>query len=657
MKKTIKIIGIIFFILIISLLIFGVKFLSDLKLDASEIIDYNPRLTTQIYDRNGELIANLFHKEHRVYATYDEIPPRLIEALIAIEDTTFFEHKGVNYEAIFRAIIKDIKAMKLVEGASTLTQQLVKNTILTNEKKFKRKINEALLAIKVEKELSKEQILERYLNQVYFGHRYYGIKTAAQGYFHKRLHELNLKEMALLVGLPKAPSAFDPTRHYDLALSRANIVLYRMHTLGWITKEELEKYTAFRPTVYDDSLTKNVAPYVVDAVVRELKDEFEDIKRGGYRVYTTIDLNLQKLARESLKRRYDEIIKQHKNEDVNYSDLNGAMVVLENRSGEVLALVGGVDYKKSAFNRATQSLRQPGSSFKPFVYQIALNYGYSTQSKLTDISRTYNFKESEDDNNETNETKEWQPKNYEKNFEGLITLRDALVRSRNLATINLVTSLGLSQVYKEIKKMGFKNVQRDLSISLGTFGISPLEFSGYYTIFSNYGVKKEPILVKKVVDKLSNETIFTSKEQNITTPQQAYLMISILKDVVKRGTGRRANVKGIEIAGKTGTTNNYVDAWFCAFSPEIETIVWFGKDNNKPMSKNETGGKSAAVVVKYFFEEYIKMHPETKREFDIPKGVTKVKIDGRDEFFTDISKRPKETNLIPASSEDGKLLF
>ena len=657
MKKALKVTFIVLFVLIIATLIWVGKFLSDIKLNADSLIDYNPRLTTQIYDRNGELIANIFHKEHRVYATYDEIPPRLIEALIAIEDTTFFEHSGVNYEAIFRAIIKDIKAMKLVEGASTLTQQLVKNTILSNEKKFKRKINEALLAIKIEEKLTKEQILERYLNQVYFGHRYYGIKTAAQGYFHKNLNELNLKEMALLVGLPKAPSAFDPTRHYDLALSRANIVLYRMHTLGWITKEELDEYTAFRPTVYDDSLTKNVAPYVVDAVIRELKDEFPDIKSGGYKIYTTIDLQTQNLAKKSLKKTYEEIV--IRSEDINYSDLNGAMVVLENRTGEVLSLVGGIDYKKSAFNRAVQSLRQPGSSFKPFIYQIALDYGYSTQSQLTDISRTYNKvdeNESKNSDDEDNISKEWRPKNYEKNFEGLISLREALIHSRNLATINLVTSLGLSLVHNEIKKMGFKNVQRDLSISLGTFGISPLEFAGYYTIFSNYGVKKEPILVTKVVDKLSNETSFISKEHNVTSPQQAYLMISILKDVVKRGTGRRANVAGIDIAGKTGTTNNYVDAWFCAFSPEIETIVWFGRDSNQPMSNKETGGKSAAIAVRYFFEDYLKLHPETKREFDIPKGVTKVKIKGRDEFFTPISKRPKNRHLDPTES-GGELLF
>ena len=651
-KLILKIFGALFLVAIIAGLIAFGYFSNQVKLDADRLIDYNPNTTTRVYDRNGELIANLFSDKHRLYVPFEGIPPRLIEALIAIEDTSFFEHDGVNYEAIFRAAIKDVKSMSLKEGASTLTQQLIKNTILTNEKKFKRKVNEAILALKLESELSKEEILERYLNEIYFGHRYYGVRTAALGYFRKELKELNLKEMAILVGLPKAPSSYDPTRRPDLSFARANTVLFRMKKLGWISDEEYQKYEQFEPTIYDDTLTQNKTPYITDQILRELKDEYPDIRTGGYSIHTTIDFELQELAKRSLQIGYFEILKRAENltgEDViDYSDLNGAIVVLENNSAEVLALVGGVDYKKSAYNRASQSLRQPGSSFKPFIYQVALDAGYSTQSRLTDISRTFSYEDKD-------EEKEWKPKNYSKNFSGMVTLRQALIHSKNLATINLVNELGLSTVHREIKKMGFKNIPADLSIALGTFGISPLKFSGFYTIFSNYGKRLEPILVKRVITKEGDEKTYTAREEIVTTDAQSFLITSILRDVVKKGTGRRAGVKGIELAGKTGTTNDYKDAWFCGYSPEIQTLVWFGKDNNKAMYK-ETGGKAAAPVFANFYKEYLEIHPETKRVFDVPKEVRSVKIKGNREYFTPISKPPK-SNTNESSDSNEELLF
>ncbi len=623
-------------------------FSGKIKLDADKLIHYHPEMTTRIYDRNGELIANIFKDKHRLYAPFDEIPPRMIEALVAIEDTVFFEHSGVNYEAILRALLKDIKSGKLKEGASTLTQQLVKNTLLTSEKKLQRKINEAILALKLEQKLTKEQILERYLNEIYFGHRYYGVKTAALGYFRKPLHDLNLKEIAILVGLPQAPSKYDPTRHYDVSMSRANTVLARMRALGWITEAELQKYQALRPKVYNDSLTQNRLPYVTDVVLKRLQKAYPDIRTGGYKIYTTIDSGLQSLAKEALRYGYEGIKKRGEGKDVDYSDLNGAIVVLDNHSGEVLSLVGGIDYQKSAFNRAVQSKRQPGSSFKPFIYQIALDSGYSPLSKLTDVSRTFKYQDKD-------EEKEWQPKNYEKNFEGLITLHDALVHSRNLATINLVNDLGLNLVHRKITEMGFRDVPNDLSISLGTFGLSPLEMSSFYTIFSNYGTRLEPILIKSVVDYRGNEKLFEAKAHKVTSPAQAFLTTTILEDVIKKGTGRRARVKGLALAGKTGTTNEYKDAWFCGFSPEIEAIVWYGKDNNKPMYK-ETGGKAAAPAFAYFFRKYLELHPETKVAFDMPEGVRAVRGKHGTDYFTKISRPPKEAERTPQAGE-GELLF
>ncbi len=611
---------------------------SNVRFDAYKIIDYKPKLTTQIFDRNGDLIANIFDKEHRLYVKYENIPPRMIEALVAIEDTSFFEHGGINFEAILRALIKDIKAMKLVEGASTLTQQLIKNTILTRKKTLKRKLNEAVLAFKIESELSKEEILERYLNHVYFGHGYYGVKTAAEGYFHKNLDELSLKEIAILVGLPKAPSSYDPTRHLDLSLSRANRVIKRLFTLGWIGKEDYKKALSEHPIIYDETLTKNRAPYIVDEVIKRAGKEFSDLKTGGYKIYLGVDLKLQQLARDSLKLGYDKIVERNK--DGNNSKLNGAMVVLDNHTGDILAMVGGVDYEKSHFNRATQSRRQPGSSFKPFIYLKALDFGYNPQTKIPDISRVYVDKK---------RNKEWKPKNYEENFEGMITLEDALVHSRNLATINLLNALGMDSVYKELTKDGFKKLPYDLSMALGSFGISPLEFSGFYTTFSNYGKKLEPKLIKRVVNKFGEEYLYQSEPKKITEPKQAFLMIDILRQVVKRGTGRRARVAGIETAGKTGTTNNYIDAWFCGFTPDIEVITWFGNDDNKPMKRGETGGRSAGPSFAYFVKNYLKLYPQTTRKFYVPKGVKYKIVGDRKYYFTDISPLPKINNDITNS--------
>ena len=341
-------------------------FYSQIRLESNAIIDYHPELTTKIYDRNGNLLANIFNEQNRLYTRFDELPGRMIEALVAIEDTAFFEHQGINTEAIFRAIVKDIKAMKFVEGASTITQQLVKNLVLTSEKKLDRKIKEVILSLKIENALSKEEILERYFNEVYFGHGYYGVKTAALGYFKKDLADLTIKEIAILVGLPKAPSQYDPTKHLDLALSRANNVIFRMHELGWINKTEYEIAMAEEPFVYDETLTQNVAPYAVDEIVKEAERILPDVRTGGYKIETSLDLKAQEMAKEALVFGYNEILKRNK--DANASNVNGAIIVTHPQSGEIIALVGGVDYAKSNFNRASQSRRQTGSSFKPFIY-------------------------------------------------------------------------------------------------------------------------------------------------------------------------------------------------------------------------------------------------------------------------------------------------
>lgn len=646
---------------------------NQIRFDIDKVINYKPPLTTQFYDKNGELVANIFEEENRLYVEYDDIPPRVVEALVAIEDTQFFEHNGINLDAISRAIIKDIKARALVEGASTLTQQLVKTLVLSREKKLIRKIKEALLAIRLETILTKEEILERYLNQVYFGHGYYGIKTASLGYFKKELYELNLKEIAILVGLPRAPSFYDPTRNLKFALARANQVINRMNTLGWINEAEYQEYIKHVPEVYNQTLTQNRAPYVIDYAFKELKQSIPNIKNQGYRVNLTIDLKAQEISRDALNHSYDQIIKRdgyfktketkeykkenniqndeeipetfHQAQELFSKTLNGGMITIENSTGKIISLVGGVDYKTSSFNRVIQSKRQPGSAVKPFIYQHALNLGYSPSSALIDISRTYEFEDpnatviNEDTGEE--EKKKWQPKNYEENYKGLISFREALVHSRNLATINLVNDIGIDVIYKGLKSYGLKDMPYDLSITLGSFGISPLDLSESYSIFSNYGVQVTPYIISSITNRFKDTIVFEPNKKFIMKEEQAFLLTDILHDTVKRGTGRKAKVKGIDIAGKTGTTNKNIDAWFCGFSPTLQTIVWFGNDDNKPMRKSETGGRAAGPAFSYFYKEYLKIHPEIPRKFSVPKTVKRSLINGKQEYFTETSQLPE----------------
>lgn len=632
----------------------------QIKDDVDKVVNYSPKQSTQFFDKEGRLLANTFKDENREYVKYDDIPARVIEGLVAIEDTQFFEHWGINPDAISRAMIKNLKAGGFVEGASTLTQQLIKNLTLTREKKLMRKVKEALLAIRLETILTKEEILERYLNHTYFGHGYYGIKTAAKGYFNKDLYELSLKEIAILVGLPRAPSFYDPTRNLQVSLARANQVVTRLDTLGWITKEQYEEAINETPTIHNQTLTKNVAPYAIDYAISQLINDVPDIIYGGYKVYLTIDLDAQEMANDSIKRAYEEALKRDleirknsKDPDNNpyTKELNAAMITMESSTGKILAMVGGVDYNQSVFNRAFQSKRQAGSAIKPFLYQTALNEGYNPASQLFDISRTYNYTVG-------GVQKKWQPKNYGGNFQGIVTLRDSLTQSRNLSTLNLVTDVGVGVVTNDLKTYGFKDIVDNLSITLGSMSVSLVEFSEAYSTFANNGTQVKPYIVEQIVNKDGKSVTFEPQTKEINKPEQNYLMVSILNDVVNKGTGKRAAVEGIELAGKTGTTNDNIDAWFCGFSPSIQTIVWFGQDDNTPMRKSETGSTIAAPAFSYFFKKYLALHPEIPRTFTKPEGVYVGNFNGKDELYTDMSPLPDIDSqiLIDQSNSNEEVL-
>lgn len=655
-------------ILIVITLIFSaflVRLYFQLQESLEKIVNYQPELATQFFDHKGRLVANVFDKELRFYASFDEIPPRMIEALLAVEDTLFFEHDGINFDAISRAMIKNIIARKYLEGGSTLTQQLVKNIALNRDKTLTRKLKEAILSFQVERALTKEQILERYLNETFFGHGYYGVKAAAQGYFKKPLRDLTLKEITMIVGLPRAPSFYDPTRNLEFSLSRANNILERMKTLGWISEREYLASIAEVPEVYSQSLTQNKAPYVIDEALRQLS-YLPNLKGGGYSIKLNIDLDYQRIAQDALVVGYERIIdriqsrkrKIEKNtpkEEMQDTTLNGAMVVTENRTGKILALVGGIDHNKSAFNRATQAKRQFGSAIKPFIYQVAFDNGYSPASQVPDIARSFNKtfdqqskKQNEQDIQITEEVSEgdyWRPRNYSRSFNGVVTLKSALTNSLNLATINLVESIGFERIYDNIEKLGFNHIPKDMSIVLGSLSLSPLEAAKEYSIFSNQGMMITPYLIDSVQDRFGKITTFTTQEEYITSKEQSFLVSNILKEAIAKGTGKRARVKGIDLAGKTGTTNENVDAWFCGFSPDIQVIVWYGRDDNSPIGKYESGGIVGPPAFAYFFKNLLKLEPGLKRDFDIPKGVYKKSINGEIFYYTKISN-PSNSNKL-----------
>lgn len=633
-------------IFIIALFAAFIYAYNEIKLDADRLINYNPQTSSTILDAKGNRIAYVFKGKHRLYASYDEIPGYLIEALVAIEDTRFFEHDGINPDAIIRAALKNFSAGRKVEGGSTLTQQLVKNTILSNERSYSRKIKEAILSLKIENELTKEQILERYLNEMFFGHGYYGVKTASRGYFRKELDELTLKESAILAGLMKAPSTYAPTRNYEKSLNRADTILARMNKLGWISHDEYIDAVKETPKVYKDSLTQNIAPYVTDEVVRRLSKEFKDIRTGGYTIYTTIDMKQQVLARKALNYSHRKIVKKQR-ESLKKTTLNGAILAVENKTGNIKAMVGGVNYKKSAFNRATMMVRQPGSAFKPFIYQIALDMGYNPATELTDVARTFQYYSH-------GKRKIWRPKNYESDFVGFIKLREALVHSRNLATINLVTEIGVNRIFEKLKGLNLSHIPQDMSIALGNLGASPAKMAQIYSVFANGGHMIEPRLISKVLSR-NGIVIYETKTKeinNFTTPPQAYLMTDILKDIIKRGTGRNARVKGIELAGKTGTTNKNVDAWFCGYSPTEEVIVWTGRDNNKPIGRGGTGGGASAPAFAYFMKRLYKMYPKMARKFPRPEGVYNARNGIRTGIYTDLSPLPTVTKSATNPESD-----
>lgn len=710
-------------LLILSLIVGGGVFYYTILRDIPPVKvlkKVHPPQGTKVYASDNVLIGK-FKISNGRYIRLKDIPSNLIHAVIATEDSRFFKHRGVDYFAIIRALVKDVIHMRFKEGGSTITQQLAKMLYLSHEKTIKRKIKEAIIAFKLEKSLKKEEILELYLNRAYFGSGAYGVEDASRLYFGKPVKMINIKEAALLAGLLKAPNLYSPYRDLNRAESRARVVLSRMEHEGYLKPSE-RRYAETIPLKLK-SLPEGtgIYGYFLSYVRDYLEDKYgiEKVYKGGLKVYTTLrrwaqiqaqkrlssgietvdlkrgwrgplyhidDLNVQRelkrtvsaevikgLKRENLQATVLRVYKNKAILKVNGAygilkrtdalwalkpsisrrlkkthsltqiispgdviivkllkvengiayvalsqepEMEGALVAIEPKTGYIIAMSGGYDYRRTQFNRAVKARRQAGSAFKPFIYALALEKGLTAATHVKDTPVTYPLSNG----------RLWKPQNFDRKFHGLVTLREALTESLNIATLKIAERLPFSDIIDLAIKLGFKkeDIPHDLSIALGSITVSPLQLVTAYTIFANRGYLMKPIAIKKIVDMDGNVLEYNKPAgKRVISEGTAFIITSILQDVIRKGTGRAARVP-FEAAGKTGTTDNYRDAWFIGYTPSLLSGVWIGYDDGRPIGNGMTGGRVAAPVWREFMRSVV---IEDKKEgFIKPKNVVKLKI-------------------------------
>lgn len=567
--------------------------------DVRVLRNYVPSETNYIYDVKGRLLTSLHGEANREIVTLEQISPELKRAVIAVEDSNFYHHKGINLYSIGRAIWANYQKGGVSEGASTITMQLVKNLFLTQERTITRKLAEAILAVRVEQVFTKDEILEMYLNNIYWGHNNYGVQTAAETYFNKSAAELNLSEATMMAGLIQAPEQYSPFSNYQATKERQAIVIDRMGVLGWISAEEVAQVKQSpllvgKPTSWRTSKL----PFITEAVVAELEARFgkERVLRGGMRVQTTIDLYFQQMAEESVKESHARLRRWGLRAD------QIALAAVDPRTHFVKALVGGVNHGESQFNRAVQSRRQPGSSFKPFAYYAALASGkYTPYSIIDDAPIRYRVPSG------------WySPQNYggKNDFAGRMSLRTALIQSRNVPAVKIGKSVGLEKIIEICRALGIKSpLQPVISLPLGSVGVTPLEMAGAYATFASNGWYSEPTLILQVADSRGNILLDNQpKPKQILDPWATANLTSILQGVINEGTGKNANI-GRPAAGKTGTTSSERDVWFVGYVPQLATAVWLGNDNYQSLGKGVTGGDYAAPVWRSFMLKALKDEP------------------------------------------------
>lgn len=696
--------------------------------DYKDITDYNPPLVTKVLTRDGEILG-YFYREKRFLVSMNEMSPWLVKSFLAAEDSGFYEHEGVELLGIVRAAIQNLKAREIVQGGSTITQQVIKSLLLSPERSYTRKMKEAILAYRLENHLTKDEILTIYLNQIFLGAGAYGVEAAARDYFGKQAKDLTLAESALIASLPKAPTRLNPYRNPQGARHRQIYVLSRLRDLEWITQAEYE--TAMEEPFELERMPDpswQHGPYYLEEVRRQLIRMFGEDKvyEGGLVVETSADIKHLDAAQsalrqgliESTKRRgwqgpldnihtedrelflmgqvidSDELeqgkwfqvvvtdVSQNralvsfgelkgeidvstmswartpdpsrapeevraisdsrvvlKEGDLVWASLiqekddgsglwslaleqepivEGAILSADSRTGEVLAMAGGYDFHRSHFNRATQAKRQPGSAFKPFVYSVALDNGFTPASIVLDAPIVY-------DDYQTMTT--WRPKNFEGIFHGPTLLRDALVTSRNLVTIRVAQRIGINTMISRFRDFGIiEEFPRDLSISLGSVPVSLIDLCQAYSVFARDGSYIPLYLINRVADSWGQE-LYKNQDQQVmaVSPENAYIITNLLQEVVRDGTGWRARVLGRPVAGKTGTTNDQNDAWYVGYSPYLITGVYVGFDQLTPMGKYETGSRAASPIWVNYRLQVEEDYPV--QDFIRPPGVTMARID------------------------------
>ena len=731
LKKVILLLSssiLLFFLIVVSVLWAFSNNLPDYKYLKS----YKAPVSSKIYSGDGELIQD-FSSEKRIFIPFNSIPKIVINSFLSAEDKNFFDHPGIDAKGVLRAIIKNISNIinsKRLEGASTITQQVAKNFLLTNEVSLQRKLKEAILAFRIERSLSKERILELYLNQIYLGQGSYGIAAASLEYFDKSIDELNYEEAALLAALPKAPSRYNPYKNKKVAKFRRDLVLKNLlenkyiNNMQFAELRDKEIILKKRKKIFlEDSR------YYVEEVRKDIIDKlsYDKVYKDGLNIKTPLNLDLQEIASNVLRNgieNYDRrkgwrgsnkninlsnnnwkslindnlekkigweiarvikiddtkaiietknnkkgelnslsldwiknsknkknlnvgdiiYVKQDKNSSYDLKQLpsvNGAIVVMDPYTGRVLALSGGFSFKKSEFNRATQALRQPGSAFKPFIYALALENGYTPSTLILDAPLV--LKQGTD-------LKMWKPENYGKKFYGRSTLREGLEKSRNLMTVRISQDLGLNKIVNLSKKLGiYENPNELLSISLGSAETTLLKLTSAYCSFVNGGKLVKPKLIDRIQDSEGN-TIFKTEDRycencknisflsdevpkikdnfkQIFSPQTAYQITSILEGATKRGTAKKLRNLNLDIAGKTGTTNKNTDTWFIGFTSDLVVGVYIGYDEPQTLGKFETGAKTAMPIFKSFMKRAVKK--ENTRPFKIPENITLMVVDSR----------------------------
>jgi penicillin-binding protein 1A len=577
-----------------------------------------PSEATRVYASNGELIASLF-RENRDYVPLNEIPPALQQAVLAIEDDRFYQHHGVDLRGSLRAMWRNLLARELREGGSTITQQLARSVFLTQKRVLSRKLAEIMLAVEIERRLTKAEILERYLNQVYFGAGAYGVEMASRVYFGKHARELTLAESALLAGVIRAPSIYAPHQNLELARGRQRVVLQRMAQLGYITAAEAAAAAA-QPLRLSNGANAGLsgirAPYFVSFILPYLLDRYgeEVVYNGGLRVYTTLDVTMQAAAEKALRAGLEQAAR----EKLRVSQ--GALVAIEPRTGFIRAMIGGADFERSQFNRAWQARRQPGSAFKPFIYTTAIANRMTPTKIIVDEPVRYEIAGA------APAERIWEPKNYDGTFRGPVTLRTALEQSINIPAIKTIAELGPQTVIAYAKRMGITSpLQPVLSLALGTADVTPLEMASAYGTLAALGVRAEPIAVRRVTTRdgqILEDNL--PRRELVLSSDVAYVMIDLMKGVIRNGTGRAADI-GRPAAGKTGTTDDYRNAWFIGFTPQLSAAVWVGNDDNAPM-RRVVGGMVPARIWRAFMSSALEGLPP--EDWPRPDGVVVATVCG-----------------------------